>query len=56
MNLNGKQIIITGGSSSIGLAMARSLGAKGTRVVITGRDQNKSDFNQEVNNEQKNNT
>ena len=37
MNLQGKRVLITGGSSGIGLAVARSLLAKGARVVITGR-------------------
>ncbi|MGJ3254387.1 MAG: SDR family oxidoreductase [Elainellaceae cyanobacterium] len=41
MDLNGKRIVITGGSSGIGLAMARSLAAEGAHVVITGRDQTK---------------
>ena len=38
MNLDGKRILITGGSSGIGLATARALGARGARIVITGRD------------------
>ena len=37
MKLQDKRVLITGGSSGIGLAMARSLLAKGARVVITGR-------------------
>ncbi|MEM9816388.1 MAG: SDR family NAD(P)-dependent oxidoreductase [Cyanobacteria bacterium P01_D01_bin.6] len=41
MDLNGKRIVITGGGSGIGLAMARSLASEGAHVVITGRDQNK---------------
>lgn len=41
MDLNGKRIVITGGGSGIGLAMARSLASEGAYVVITGRDQTK---------------
>lgn len=41
MNLNEKRIVITGGGSGIGLAMARSLASEGASVVITGRDQSK---------------
>lgn len=37
MNLDGKRILITGGSSGIGLALAGALLDKGARVVITGR-------------------
>jgi uncharacterized oxidoreductase len=37
MKLQGKRVLITGGSSGIGLALARSLLAKNARVVITGR-------------------
>jgi short-subunit dehydrogenase len=37
MEIGGKHILITGGSSGIGLALARALGAKGARVAITGR-------------------
>lgn len=41
MDLNGKRIVITGGGSGIGLAMARSLASEGAYVVITGRNQTK---------------
>ncbi|NJL54678.1 MAG: SDR family NAD(P)-dependent oxidoreductase [Spirulinaceae cyanobacterium RM2_2_10] len=41
MDLNKKRIVITGGGSGIGLAMARSLASEGAYVVITGRDQAK---------------
>lgn len=34
----GKTVLVTGGSSGIGLAAARAYAAQGARVVITGRD------------------
>ncbi|MGV8989641.1 MAG: SDR family NAD(P)-dependent oxidoreductase [Cypionkella sp.] len=37
MNLNGKRVLVTGGSSGIGLALAHALIAAGARVVISGR-------------------
>lgn len=37
MNLQNKRVLITGGSSGIGLAIARILLTKGAKVVISGR-------------------
>jgi uncharacterized oxidoreductase len=37
MNIKNKRILITGGSSGIGLALAHSLLAKGAKIVVTGR-------------------
>jgi 3-oxoacyl-[acyl-carrier protein] reductase len=39
MNLKGATALITGGSSGIGYAIAKTLGDAGTRVAITGRDE-----------------
>jgi 3-oxoacyl-[acyl-carrier protein] reductase len=39
MNLHNATALITGGSSGIGLAIAKSLIDAGTRVAITGRDE-----------------
>lgn len=38
MELKNKRVLITGGSSGIGLATAQALLAKGTQVFVTGRD------------------
>jgi NAD(P)-dependent dehydrogenase (short-subunit alcohol dehydrogenase family) len=38
MDLEGKRVLITGGSSGIGFAIARAMIAKGARVIITGRN------------------
>lgn len=38
MRLEGARILITGGSSGIGLALARAMAARGASVTITGRD------------------
>ena len=37
MNIQGKRVLITGGSSGIGLAISRALLVKGAKIVITGR-------------------
>lgn len=41
MNLKDKKILISGGSSGLGKAMAKMLIAKGAKVAITGRDEKK---------------
>jgi len=41
MELTGKKYIVTGGSSGLGKAMAKSLIAEGAMVLITGRDPHK---------------
>ncbi|SMB81554.1 SDR family oxidoreductase [Deinococcus hopiensis] len=43
MKLTQKTILITGGSSGIGLELARQLQARGNTIIITGRDQHKLD-------------
>jgi NAD(P)-dependent dehydrogenase (short-subunit alcohol dehydrogenase family) len=35
---NGKSVLVTGGTSGIGLATAKAFAAEGARVVVTGRD------------------
>lgn len=42
MQLNQKRIVITGGSSGIGYALAHALVARGARVLIVGRDADKA--------------
>lgn len=37
MKIDGKRVLITGGSSGIGLALAQAMLAKGAKVVVTGR-------------------
>ncbi|GAB3844047.1 SDR family NAD(P)-dependent oxidoreductase [Hymenobacter terrigena] len=41
MNIINKTILVTGGGSGIGLAIAKSLSEKGNRVVIVGRNEAK---------------
>ena len=43
MELKNKRVLVTGGSSGIGLALAQALTARGARVVITGRRRNALD-------------
>ena len=48
MKLINRTILITGGSSGIGLELARQLLARGNEVIITGRDQHKLDAAQQA--------
>jgi uncharacterized oxidoreductase len=43
MKLNQKTILITGGTSGIGLELARQLLQRGNTVIVTGRDQQRLD-------------
>lgn len=38
MDVNGKNVLLTGGSAGIGREIARQLKARGARVILTGRD------------------
>ena len=37
MELDGRRVLITGGSSGIGFATAQAILARGARVLVTGR-------------------
>ena len=39
MELQDKRALITGGTSGIGIATARTMAEKGASVIITGRDE-----------------
>jgi len=41
MNISNRTVLITGGGSGIGLAVAQSLSEKGNKVIITGRTEEK---------------
>ncbi len=43
MKLEHRTVLITGGTSGIGLELARQLLARGNTVLVTGRDQNRLD-------------
>ena len=42
-SLEGKVAVITGGTTGIGLAIAKEFVAEGATVVVTGRDQGRLD-------------
>ncbi len=44
IDLNGKLVLITGGSSGLGVETARAMAAKGAHVVITARDMAKAEM------------
>lgn len=43
MSFAGKTVVVTGGSSGIGLAIAKTFAAEGAKVVITGRQMSRLD-------------
>lgn len=42
MQINGKRVVITGGSSGIGDTLARALQARGAHLLIVGRHVDKA--------------
>ena len=47
-DLTGKVSLVTGGNGGIGLAMAKSLGEAGSKVVVAGRNQDKNKKSLEI--------
>lgn len=43
MSFNNKVVVVTGGTSGIGFAIAQQLASEGARIVITGRSRDKLD-------------
>ena len=43
MKLEQRTVLITGGTSGIGLELAKQLHRRGNTVIVTGRDQEKID-------------
>jgi len=43
IDLSGKTVLITGGTSGLGAESARAMASKGAHVIITGRDVVKAD-------------
>src|SRR5580693_2847255 len=43
MKLENRTVLITGGTSGIGLELAKQLNQRGNTVIVTGRDQDKLD-------------
>ncbi|MCW2776959.1 MAG: family oxidoreductase [Frankiales bacterium] len=43
MSVEGARVLVTGGTSGLGLAMAQALAAAGARVALTGREQDRAE-------------
>lgn len=44
MYVNGKTVLLTGGSAGIGRELARQMKARGAQVIVTGRNRERLDF------------